>query len=54
MLKFTPRLISRFAAFVASGLHIPDEEVKVYEEDPSPWLTSDSDGNDSDPNHDRD
>lgn len=49
----TPLLISRFATFVASGQHILDEEVKFYENDPSPWLTSDSDGNDSDPSHDR-
>ena len=47
----TPLLISRFASFVASGQHIPDEEVKIYENDPTPWLTSDSDGNDSDQNN---
>ncbi|KAJ7375383.1 hypothetical protein OS493_002142 [Desmophyllum pertusum] len=43
---------SRFATFVASGQHILDEEVKVYEDDLAPWLTSDSDSNNSD--HDRD
>jgi len=48
----TPLLISRFASFVASGEHILEEEVKIYENDPTPWLTSDSDGNNSDPNND--
>ena len=45
-------LISRFASFVASGQHILEEEMKIYDYDPTPWLTSDSDGNDSDPNND--
>ena len=36
---------------MASGQHILDEEEKIYENDPTPWMTSDSDGNDSDPNN---
>ena len=35
-------LISRFAKFVTSGQHIPDDEVRTYEDDPSPWLTENS------------
>lgn len=41
---------TRFASFVATGQHISDEEVKKYEDDPSAWMTSDSDGSDSEPN----
>ena len=36
---------------MASGQHILDEEEKIYENDPTPWMTSDSDGNDSDLNN---
>lgn len=33
---------TRFAKFVTSGQHIPDDEVRTYEDDPSPWLTENS------------
>ena len=39
----------RFASFVASGQHFLEEEVKKYEDDPSAWMTSDSDGSDGEP-----
>ncbi|XP_058954860.2 nuclear envelope integral membrane protein 1-like [Pocillopora verrucosa] len=40
---------ARFASFVASGQHFLEEEVKKYEDDPSAWMTSDSDGSDGEP-----
>ena len=39
----------RFASFVTSGQHFLEEEVKKYEDDPSAWMTSDSDGSDGEP-----
>ncbi|XP_068671584.1 nuclear envelope integral membrane protein 1-like isoform X3 [Montipora capricornis] len=34
---------TRFAKFVSTGQHYLEEEVNSYEDDPSPWLTSDED-----------
>ena len=34
---------------MASGQHFLEEEVKKYEDDPSGWMTSDSDGSDGEP-----
>jgi len=38
---------TRFAEFVSSGQHILDDEIRTYDEDPSPWLTSDSEDEDN-------